>query len=150
MSITREELNMLFDDATRKRWWIYCWQLEENRFSGPRVDMPLDEALERDALNYLNHSCDPNVGYDGDDCLVTLRDVYPDEIIAYDYAMSETDPEAFPEFDCECNTRYCRFRIKPNDFLLPDIQQRYAGRFLSYVVKKHREHVERLNTESEL
>jgi len=138
-SITRADLNLI-DDGTRKRWWIYCWQLEENRYSGPRLDMNLDDALPRDALNYLNHSCDPNVGYDGDDCLVALRDIHQNEAITYDYAMSETDPEAFPEFECECNSYNCRGVIKPTDYLIPDVQTRYAGRFLSYVVKKQKEH----------
>jgi len=137
-SISKEDLN-LFDDATRQRWWVYCWQLDENTFSGPRTDMPLDEALPRDALNYINHSCDPNIGYDGDDCLVTLRDVEDGEMICYDYAMSETDPEAFPEFECECGSQYCRGRIKYSDYLLPELQQRYSGRFLSFVRNKQME-----------
>jgi len=141
-SITRTDLNQI-DDSIRKRWWIYCWQLEENRFSGPRLDLPLDEALARDALNYLNHSCDPNVGYDGDDCLVALRDIHQDELICYDYAMSETDPEAFPEFECECNSHNCRGVIKPTDYLITDVQTRYAGRFLGYVVKKQKENLSR-------
>jgi len=142
-SITRTDLNLI-DDCTRKRWWIYCWQLEENRYSGPRLDMSLDDALPRDALNYLNHSCDPNVGYDGDDCLVALRDIPQHEAICYDYAMSETDPDAFPEFECECGSYNCREVIKPTDFLIPDVQARYAGRFLSYVVKKQKEHLSRI------
>jgi len=134
-SISKEQLE-LFDESTRKRWWIYCWQLDDNTFSGPRLDMSLDEALPRDALNYINHSCDPNIGYDGDDYLVTMRDVEAGEMICYDYAMSETDPEAFPEFECECGSQYCRGSIKPTDYQLPDLQRRYSGRFLNYVQNK--------------
>jgi len=134
-TITRDVIEK-FSEELRKRWWVYCWQLEDNRFSGPRTDMPLDDALPRDALNYINHSCDPNIGYDGDSCLVTLRDVETGEMICYDYAMSETDPEAFPEFECECGTQYCRGRIKPTDYLLPELQQRYKGNFLTYVANR--------------
>jgi len=140
-TITRDQLNLL-DESLKKRWWIYCWQLEDNKFSGPRIDINLDEALPRDALNYINHSCDPNIGYDGDDCLVTLRDVEPGEMICYDYAMSETDPDAFPEFECECGTEYCRGKIKYDDYLLTDLQVRYAGRFLNFVAKKQRDREE--------
>jgi len=134
-SINKEQLDAL-DEETRKHWWVYCWQLDDNTFSGPRTDMSLDEALPRDALNYINHSCDPNIGYEGDSCLVTMRDIEAGEMICYDYAMSETDPEAFPEFECECGSQYCRGRIKPTDYQLPELQQRYSGRFLSYVTKK--------------
>jgi len=136
--ITREEIEK-FDDETRIRWWIYCWQLDDNVFSGPRLDMSLDDALPRDALNYINHSCDPNIGYDGDDILVTLRDVEVGEMICYDYAMSETDPESFPEFECECGSHFCRGRIRYSDYLLPELMQRYSGRFLNFVTRKQKD-----------
>jgi len=137
-SYTRATIDAL-DDNLRKRYWVYIWQLDEDRFSGPRLDMPLDEALHRDAVNYLNHCCDPSVGYDGDDCLITLRDIYPGEMICYDYAMSETDPEGFPEFECECGASNCRGVIKPTDFLIPDVYTRYKGRFLGFVSRKLKE-----------
>jgi len=120
--ITGDELNKL-DYATKMRWWIYCWQLDDNVFSGPRTDMTLDEAIPRDGLNYINHSCDPNIGYDGDDVLVTLRDVKVGEMICYDYATSDTDAN-FPGFDCECGSYCCRGRIKFSDYLMPELQKK--------------------------
>jgi len=137
-AITRDDINK-FDVETRLRWWIYCWQLDDDVFSGPRIDISLDEALPRDGLNFINHSCDPNIGYDGDDVLITMRDVEVGEMICYDYAMSETDPEAFPEFECECGSQYCRGRIKFSDYMLLELQQRYTGRFLNFVSRKQRE-----------
>jgi len=138
--LTRSQLEKM-DEKTKKRWWVYCWQLDENTFSGPRTDIPLEEALGRDALNFINHSCDPNIGFDGDDFMVMLRDVEAGEMICYDYAMSDTEAtlEASLEFECECGSEWCRGRIRANDYLIPEVMQRYHGRFLSYVKKKQME-----------
>lgn len=70
----------------------------------------------------LNHSCDPNVWFDGD-VLVTRRDVAADEELAYDYA---TGSDRFVLY-CHCETYRCRQVVEGTDWRIPQLRQRYAG-----------------------
>lgn len=72
----------------------------------------------------LNHSCDPNLGWAGDD-LVTLRAVEAGEELLVDYAMSATDPDWF--LRCHCPSYRCRQMVEGGDWQIPQLQQRYAG-----------------------
>lgn len=89
--------------------------------------------------DYINHSCDPNCGFQGQIRLVTMRDIEKGEEITFDYAMvlsqSEHTLSAY-ELDCKCARANCRGKITANDWRLPDLQDRYKGYFQEYIVKK--------------
>lgn len=100
-------------------------QVEENLFLVP------DKIGEGD---YVNHSCDPNAGLSGQIALVALRDIEPGEEVCFDYAMSDTTP--YDEFTCECGAANCRGRVTGNDWRIPQLQERYRGRFAPHVQRR--------------
>jgi uncharacterized protein len=90
-----------------------------------------EQTQQEDAFN---HSCDPNCGMFGSIMLVAMRDISPGEELTYDYAMSDSSP--YDEFACSCDTDHCRTVISGRDWMLPDLQQRYAGFFSTYLARK--------------
>lgn len=83
--------------------------------------------------DFINHSCQPNAGIQGDRTLIALRDLEPGEEITYDYAMTDTSP--YDEFECLCGSYECRGRVTGVDWQLPEMRKRYQGYFSSYVEK---------------
>lgn len=84
--------------------------------------------------DYVNHSCDPNVGLSGQISLVALRDISAGEEITYDYAMS--DGSAYDEFDCLCGAQDCRGFISGSDWKRPELWMRYQGYFSPYLIRR--------------
>jgi uncharacterized protein len=89
-----------------------------------RPEAPVHEA------GSLNHGCDPNLGWAGEE-LVTLRDVEAGEELFVDYAMSVTDPSYY--LRCHCPSYRCRQMVEGSDWQIPQLQQRYAGRWAPHV-----------------
>jgi len=85
-----------------------------------RPEAPVHEA------GPVNHACEPNLGWAGA-ALVTLRDVAADEELLVDYAMSVADPAWF--LRCHCPSYRCRQMVEGSDWRIPQLQQRYAGRW---------------------
>ncbi len=81
--------------------------------------------------DWINHSCMPNAGLNGQIVLVALRDIQPGEEITFDYAMS--DGTAYDEFDCMCGSPDCRGYVSGSDWALPELQRRYKGHFSPYL-----------------
>jgi hypothetical protein len=90
--------------------------------------------------DYVNHSCDPNSGMQGENTLIALRDIQPGEEITYDYAMTDTSP--YDEFRCCCGASVCRHQITGNDWRQPELRLRYEGYFSAYVKELIRKEVE--------
>lgn len=90
--------------------------------------------------DYINHSCDPNSGIQGQATLIAIRDIQPGEEITYDYAMTDTSP--YDEFTCCCGASVCRHRITGNDWRQPELRLRYEGYFSAYVEEMIRKDVE--------
>jgi uncharacterized protein len=82
---------------------------------------------------FINHSCEPNVGFGGNVLLVAMRDVDAGEELTTDYAM-------FDDYDghmnCKCATASCRGRIDGHDWRRPQLQERYRGYFSWYLQRK--------------
>jgi hypothetical protein len=105
-------------------------QVEEDLFS-----MSVGDAEPSD---FINHSCNPNVGLDGNIVLVAMRAIAAGEEVCFDYAM--TDGCAYDEFECVCGAPNCRGWITGNDWKKPELWERYAGFFSAYL----RRRIERL------
>jgi uncharacterized protein len=81
---------------------------------------------------YINHSCDPNIWMDGNVTVIARRDIRPGEEITGDYALWEGEP-GYRLSQCECGSPLCRSTITGNDWMLRDLQERYAGHFLPFI-----------------
>ena len=95
--------------------------------AGTEVLRPVDPVHEHGSLN---HACDPNLGWVGE-VLVALRDVAAGEELLVDYAMSVTDPAYL--LRCHCASYRCRQMVEGTDWRIPQLQQRYAGRWAPQV-----------------
>lgn len=104
-----------------------------------RLSIQIEEGLFLVALNegpadYVNHSCDPNAGLNGQIALVAMRDIAPGEEITFDYAMS--DVTDYDEFQCECGAPNCRGVVRGTDWRNPALWEKYAGYFSPYVQRR--------------
>lgn len=100
-------------------------QIGEELFIGPAT------AAEREGgMMHLNHSCEPNLGMQGQIVYVALRDIKQDEELTLDYAMMDDEPY---EMQCRCGTRSCRGTITGSDWRKPEIQKKYDGYFSWFI-----------------
>ena len=108
----------------------YAVQVEENLYSvslsGPQTS------------DYINHSCEPNLGLSDSITLVAMRLIAPGEEVCFDYAMADGTP--IDEFACSCGSERCRGRVTGDDWRLPELWRRYNGFFSPYL----RRRIERL------
>ncbi len=90
---------------------------------------------EYEKEDHINHSCDPNLGIDGNVKFVAMRDIRKDEELTFDYAMSESSDY---KMECHCRNKNCRKLITGNDWKLEDIQKKYNRYFSDYLRSKIR------------
>jgi SET domain-containing protein len=86
-------------------------------------------------LQYINHSCDPNVFFDTTAMkLVALKDISPEEEFSFFYPSAEwkmTQP-----FSCYCGSPCCIGEIKGAAFLSAETISKY--RFTEYIQEQLR------------
>ena len=85
----------------------------------------------------LNHSCDANTWLSDEVTLVARRDIAAGEEITLDQGTWNFDEAEYTwdEMDCGCGARDCRKTLTEKDWMLPAIQERYAGHFHPIVQK---------------
>lgn len=89
---------------------------------------------ERDAVMlFLNHSCEPNVGFAGNIVLVTMVDVAAGEELTVDYVMFDIIGGAMA---CTCGRPRCRGTVTGDDWRRTELQERYRGYFSWYLQRK--------------
>ncbi len=80
--------------------------------------------LQPEFLQYINHSCDPNVFFDTTTMkLVALKDLQPEEELTFFYPSTEwkmTQP-----FGCYCGSHQCLGNIKGAAYLTKEAIERY-------------------------
>lgn len=69
----------------------------------------------RHAVNFINHSCEPNAGYDGAHSIVALRRIFAGEEICMDYGTFSFSFDH--EFTCRCGSFGCRGQVRRDDWL---------------------------------
>ncbi len=94
-----------------------------------------DEEFEPVML-FLNHSCEPNVGFAGNVVLVAMRDVDAGEELTTDHALFDVPVASMA---CSCGTPTCRGTITGDDWRDPELRRRYAGWFSRYLSDRQTE-----------
>ena len=84
--------------------------------------------------DYINHSCEPNCGLDGQIAIVAMHAIQAGDEVTIDYAMCDGSP--YDEFDCACGSSQCRGRVTGNDWRDPALWKRYAGHFSPYLQRR--------------
>ena len=79
-----------------------------------RVSGSFHPEAVRHPVNFLNHSCDPNAGYDGADHIVALVRIAPGEQIRMDYGTYTFSFDH--DFTCRCGALRCRGKVTRNDW----------------------------------
>jgi hypothetical protein len=82
---------------------------------------------------FINHSCEPNVGFAGNVVLVAMRDIGAGEELTTDYALFD-DYEG--QMTCSCGADACRRMIDGRDWRRPELQRKYRGYFSWYLQRK--------------
>jgi hypothetical protein len=103
-------------------------QITEDLFIGPAT-----ESEHEGGMMHLNHSCEPNLGLQGQIVFVALRDIQIDEELTFDYAMTDDEPY---EMKCRCGTAKCRGIITGADWKKPEIQKKYDGYFSWFIQRR--------------
>jgi uncharacterized protein len=119
--VSTEELDELPEDIKR-----HTVQVEEGLYlasHGP------DEGPD-----FINHSCEPNAGLDGQIAIVAMTRILAGDEVTIDYAMC--DGSAYDEFECECGSALCRGRVTGQDWRSPTLWERYAGHFSPYLERR--------------
>lgn len=93
----------------------------------------LDDAEFEPAMLFLNHCCEPNVGFAGNIVLVAMRDVAVGEELTTDYALFD---DYDGEMECQCGTASCRGTINGRDWQRPELQRRYGNYFATYLLQR--------------
>ena len=100
-------------------------QIADDLFIGPRE---LDE--REGAMIFSNHSCEPNIGVQGQIVFVALRQILPGEELTHDWATTDDDDYTL---ECRCGAPTCRRLVTGKDWKRPDLQRKYRGLFSWYI-----------------
>ena len=93
----------------------------------------LEEAEYEPVMLFINHSCEPNVGFAGNTVLVAMRDIGPGEELTTDYALFDDHDEVM---ECGCGTPSCRGTISGKDWQREDLQRKYGRYFSAYLLRR--------------
>jgi SET domain-containing protein len=103
-------------------------QIADDLFIGP---VSLDE--REGGMIFSNHSCDPNIGVQGQIVFVAMRDIEAGEELTHDWATTDDDTY---EMECQCRARNCRKVITGQDWRKRELQEKYRGFFSWYLQEK--------------
>jgi uncharacterized protein len=93
----------------------------------------LEEAEYEPVMLFINHSCEPNVGFAGNIVLVAMRAIGAGEELTTDYAFFD---DYDGEMECQCGTASCRSTIGGRDWQRPELQRRYENYFSWYLLRR--------------
>lgn len=97
--------------------------------------MALDDDEYEAVMLFINHSCEPNVGFRGNTVLVARHDIAAGDELTTDYALF--DGTVWPEpLVCACGTPSCRGSITGEDWKRPELQARYGDLFSTYLLDR--------------
>jgi uncharacterized protein len=98
------------------------------RLGGPASE---HEVLAAEDLRFVNHACDPVLGWVDGHSLATMTDVAAGTELVTDYAMSIVEPAWV--LRCHCPSYRCRQMVEGTDWQITQLQQRYDGWWAPHV-----------------
>jgi hypothetical protein len=121
--VTREELDRISNQVGD-----LALQIDDDFYLTPAS---LEEVADMSV--FINHSCDPNVGFLGQVTYVAMREIRAGEELCHDYSMERSDDYLL---ECRCGSPLCRHQVTGDDWKLPELQSRYGQYFSIYLLKK--------------
>lgn len=106
----------------------FSLQIADEFFICPKTRNEID-----DVALYINHSCEPNIGIDGQINFVAMRDIEQGEELCLDYAMAMTTNY---RMECNCRAKNCRGIITGEDWEIKELQTKYGNYFAWFILKK--------------
>lgn len=129
-AIAAGELVLVFSGSRLHRAQVdfedYHLQVDEDFYIGPSGA----------ADDYVNHSCQPNCGFQNGLNLVALRAIAADEELTWDYSTA-IDEADYPGFACSCGASLCRNEVRSFRDLSPEAQSRLRPWLLPYLAAKY-------------
>ena len=103
-------------------------QIAEDLFIGP-----ISSQEREGCMIFSNHSCEPNIGVQGQRVFVALREIAAGEELTHDWATTDDDDYTLV---CRCGAPACRGTITGKDWQREDLQRKYRGLFSWYLQRK--------------
>lgn len=103
-------------------------QIAEDLFIGP-----LKKPEREGSMIFSNHSCEPNIGVQGQIVFVAMRNIEAGEELTHDWATTDFDTY---EMECKCGAPSCRKVITGQDWQRKDLQEKYGGYMSWYLMDK--------------
>jgi hypothetical protein len=94
---------------------------------------PLRQEEREGSMIFSNHSCEPNIGVQGQIVFVAMRDIAAGEELTHDWAT--TDDEDY-RMECRCGAATCRKIVTGQDWQKPELQEKYAGYISWYLAER--------------
>jgi hypothetical protein len=94
---------------------------------------PVKEEEREASMLYSNHSCNANLGLGGNIVFVAMRDIRAGEELTHDWCITDDDNYSIT---CRCGSPHCRGTLTGKDWQRPELQERYAGYFSTYLAAK--------------
>lgn len=91
-----------------------------------------ENLFEFDDAELFNHSCDPNIGVQGQVVLLARRPISPGEELLIDYGTLDDSPY---DFDCQCGTKHCRGQLRGDMWREDEFRNRHRG-YLSWYLEE--------------
>lgn len=111
-------------EPAQKRILGFCPGTSEGFWAPPDIDF-LTVAW------FVNHSCEPNLGFDSNFNFVAIVEIQPEEELFWDYSFDETNPDF--RMKCKCGSQFCRGVITGSDW--KELGNRNLQKYLSPHVK---------------
>lgn len=96
---------------------------------------PANQHEREGSMIFSNHSCDPNMGVQGQIVFVAMRDIEAGEELTHDWATTDDDNY---RVDCNCGAPNCRQVLTGKDWQRKELQEKYTGYISSYLAEKIR------------
>lgn len=103
-------------------------QVAEELFIAPVRDDQRDGCML-----YTNHSCEPNIGIQGQIVFVAMRAIAAGEELTHDWATTD---DADYSMQCRCGKPSCRGTITGKDWMKRELQDKYRGWFCWFLQRK--------------